>query len=110
MDETVSPCEDFFQYACGSWNRKYVIPEDKSGFNTFEKLHDELQIKLKSLLESHISDTDTKSTAQAKILYSSCVNTSEFFLYFDVQLFATTQLSWTDFQTLFLLILCVQVK
>lgn len=28
--------ENFFQYACGAWNKKNVIPEDKSSFSTFE--------------------------------------------------------------------------
>ena len=47
IDSTTDPCDDFFKYACGSWNTRYMIPEDKSTFDTFEKLHDELQIKLK---------------------------------------------------------------
>ena len=47
IDFHVDPCEDFFQYACGSWNTKHIIPEDSSSFTTFEKLHDELQVKLK---------------------------------------------------------------
>lgn len=28
--------DNFFQYACGAWNKKNVIPEDKSSFSTFE--------------------------------------------------------------------------
>ena len=48
IDLKADPCNDFFQYACGSWNKKHIIPEDKSSYNTFEKLHDELQVKLKS--------------------------------------------------------------
>ena len=50
IDQTVDPCEDFFQFACGDWNRKHIIPEDKSGYNTFEDLSDKLQIILKGKL------------------------------------------------------------
>ncbi len=47
MDPTVNPCEDFFEYACGTWNRKNVIPDDRSAYNTFGKLRDDLQVILK---------------------------------------------------------------
>ncbi|KAJ8320335.1 hypothetical protein KUTeg_001922 [Tegillarca granosa] len=76
MDNTVDPCEDFFEYACGNWNRKNIIPEDKSSFNTFEKLYDELQIILKDLLEEPIKVEDSESTMKAKVLYASCTNMS----------------------------------
>ena len=52
IDHTADPCTDFFQYACGAWNRKHIIPADKSSYNMFEKLHDELQVKLKSKWKS----------------------------------------------------------
>ena len=47
MDRGADPCDDFFQFACGSWNRKHVIPEDRSSISTFEVLADKLQIILK---------------------------------------------------------------
>jgi len=49
MDLTADPCEDFFQFACGTWNRKHIIPEDRSSVSTFEVLADDLQIVLKGL-------------------------------------------------------------
>jgi len=48
VDMTAEPCEDFFQFACGSWNKRHIIPEDKTSYNPFEKLNDELQVILKS--------------------------------------------------------------
>jgi len=48
VDLTADPCDDFFQFACGSWNKKHIIPEDKTSYNPFEKLNDELQVILKS--------------------------------------------------------------
>lgn len=47
MDPTADPCQDFFQFACGAWNRKHIIPEDRSSISTFEVLADQLQIILK---------------------------------------------------------------
>lgn len=36
MDRTADPCKDFFQFACGTWNKMHVIPEDRSSISTFE--------------------------------------------------------------------------
>ncbi|XP_061163331.1 neprilysin-like [Saccostrea echinata] len=76
MDQTVDPCDDFFEYACGSWNKINVIPEDRSGYNTFAKLRDDLQVILKDLLEQPTSSKEPEATQKAKHLYRSCVNES----------------------------------
>lgn len=47
IDSTADPCQNFFQYACGSWNKKHIIPEDRSSISTFEVMADQLQVILK---------------------------------------------------------------
>ena len=77
MDRGADPCNDFFQFACGAWNKRHVIPEDRSSVSTFEVLADQLQIILKGLLEKPRDAEDTKISMEAKFLYQSCVNMSQ---------------------------------
>ena len=76
MDRTTDPCDNFFQFACGDWNRKHVIPEDRSSVSPFDVLGDQLQIILKGLLEKPRSAEDSDISNEAKHFYQSCVNMS----------------------------------
>ncbi|XP_015171080.1 PREDICTED: neprilysin-2-like [Polistes dominula] len=74
MDRTVSPCDNFFLYACGTWNRLHVIPEDRSSISTFEVLADQLQVILKRVLEESPNENDNNATLKAKMFYKSCMD------------------------------------
>ncbi|XP_075158304.1 M13 family metallopeptidase neprilysin 1 [Haematobia irritans] len=77
MDTSANPCDNFFQYACGTWNKIHVIPEDKSSISTFEVLADQLQVKLKDILEEPINDLDNQATVKAKMFYKSCIDMAQ---------------------------------
>lgn len=74
IDPKADPCNDFFQFACGMWRKKQVIPEDKSITGVFYQVDDSVDIILKYLLEKEIEDTDIEAVRKAKRLYQSCVN------------------------------------
>ncbi|NXT42587.1 NEP protein, partial [Pelecanoides urinatrix] len=73
MDTTAEPCNDFYQYACGGWLKRNIIPETSSRYSNFDILRDELEVVLKDVLDAPSSD-DITAVQKAKTLYRSCIN------------------------------------
>ena len=47
MNPKQNPCDNFFEYACGGWTKKYTVPAGLTSFDTLTLLRDELTDKLK---------------------------------------------------------------
>ncbi len=51
MDTTISPCENFNQYAIGGWKKDNPVPETESRWSSFNILFEENNERLKVILE-----------------------------------------------------------
>ena len=76
MDTNVSPCTNFYQYACGNWRAKNPIPPDRSTWNRFNELGERnLRIE-REILEKAAQPSPGRSAIEQKIgdYYGSCLD------------------------------------
>ncbi|BET02258.1 Peptidase family M13 [Nesidiocoris tenuis] len=76
MDTSTEPCDDFYQFACGQFRRKF-IPDDKTGLSMFSVIGDELQEQLRMIVDEPVKDSDIRPIVNAKNMYKLCMNESE---------------------------------
>ncbi|XP_061386153.1 endothelin-converting enzyme 1-like [Musca vetustissima] len=72
MDTNISPCDDFYGYACGNWK-----PENGGGTyqETLTKLDYEVNVELKQILRNVSQTTSKKYAAEVSDYYKSCLAT-----------------------------------
>src|SRR6218665_2184519 len=72
IDESVSPCDDFYKFACGGWIHRTAIPDETGHVSIFEQSRERLDIQLKDLIET--SNETSPAITQMKNMYQSCMD------------------------------------
>lgn len=77
MDTTVSPGDDFFEYANGLWIKNTKIPDDKTSWGSFRVLYQENVDKLHTILEKAQSGKNAEGSLEQKVgdFYASGMDT-----------------------------------
>jgi endothelin-converting enzyme/putative endopeptidase len=75
IDRAANPCDDFYQYACGTWLKNNPIPPDQASWGRFSELHERNQMILREILEA-ASTASNRGPDTQKIgdFYGSCMD------------------------------------
>lgn len=82
LNQSVDPCSNFYQYACGGWMNTHKIPDKKEEYSAINELSDNNDKVLKQLLAgtyrgalcSSEHPANKKGIMKVKNFYKSCVD------------------------------------
>lgn len=77
MDSDVSPCEDFYQYSCGGWEKTHSIPSDQGHWDIIGELAQKNYNYFLELLSDQPNQNDSEAIVKAKRIFTACNNSKQ---------------------------------
>lgn len=78
LNKSVSPCDDFYQFACGNYNPEF--PDGKGQVLIYTELQDLLEVQINETMSEKIFNTDINPFKLVKNFFQSCMDTSMLFI------------------------------
>ncbi len=79
LDPTCKPCDDFFQYATGGWEKNHPIPAAYARWSAFDVLSDDNLNVLHGILEAAAGDRNAPAGSNEQKIgtyYAACMDTA----------------------------------
>jgi predicted metalloendopeptidase len=76
LNRAVDPCGNFYQFACGGWQKANPIPGDVARWGRFDALQNRNRTLLQNVLESASAERPGRTAIEQKIgdFYAACMN------------------------------------
>lgn len=73
MNNSVNPCDDLYEFMCGTYSKNAQIPEDESSLSSIKESRKIVQKRLKTSIESEITESHPRTFKILKSFYDSCL-------------------------------------
>jgi hypothetical protein len=78
LNDKIDPCDDFYEYSCGGWTKRNLIPSGFPRWGTLSLITYENQLIIRDQLESNLTYPNiTEAELKAKKFYQSCMDSHE---------------------------------